>query len=185
MLCIFGMVEIIEVAQPGQQTPSVGSFPNTVFNSGPCNPEVLLNILCASSRRESFKSKDFIQEESPSYSNDLDSTISSPTLTSPQLTKAMLFSRSLFALAALLSATAISASPSKRAAGDIFDPMVLTPNAQEGWVIGTQANVTWDTSNAPENISNESLVALAKGGRTLASGPGSTSKSNIDYDLER
>lgn len=100
----------------------------------------------------------------------------------------MLFSRSLIALAALLSATSVSAAPSRRAALDVFDPTVLTPNAQEGWVIGTQANITWDTSNAPKDISNGSLVALAKGGITLATGPGSVGESSavlyLTQDIE-
>lgn len=91
----------------------------------------------------------------------------------------MFISRSIFALAAIISATAVSANPIKRAALDIFDPTVLTPNAQEGWVIGTQANVTWDTSNAPKDISNGSLVALAKGGSPLATGPGSVGESSV------
>ncbi|KAL5514688.1 hypothetical protein ACEPAG_2004 [Sanghuangporus baumii] len=58
-------------------------------------------------------------------------------------------------------------------ARDIWSPKVLTPNEEVGWVIGTRANVTWDTSNPPAIISNGSRVQLVKGGIPLASGPGS------------
>ncbi|KAL5520799.1 hypothetical protein ACEPAF_2802 [Sanghuangporus sanghuang] len=76
------------------------------------------------------------------------------------------------------------AAPAANIARDIWSPKVLTPNEEVGWVIGTLANVTWDTSNPPAVISNGSRVQLVKGGIPLASGPGSTSEPLAeDFDL--
>ncbi|KAF9469379.1 hypothetical protein BDZ94DRAFT_1133825, partial [Collybia nuda] len=69
-------------------------------------------------------------------------------------------------LAALLLActTLVSSTPVVPRAGagvlDVFVPPILEPTASTVWKIGQTVTVTWDTSNAPENISNGSGVIL-------------------------
>lgn len=82
---------------------------------------------------------------------------------------------SLFSLfvgiASLLSgAVVLSISQTQRG---VFDPIIISPNASTVWAVGTQVNVTWITSNAPQVISNEGLVILDKDGLEVSSGPGS------------
>lgn len=60
---------------------------------------------------------------------------------------------------------------------DVFDPTIISPNAQTTWTVGQQVNVTWDTSDAPEQISNGSLVTLDVNDVTVSSGPGSLGTS--------
>ncbi|KAI0667611.1 hypothetical protein C8Q78DRAFT_981562 [Trametes maxima] len=65
------------------------------------------------------------------------------------------FFLSLFAL--------VSALP--LAVRDVFVPPVTYPHTGTEWKVGQHHNVTWDTSNAPANITNKSgRVVLAKGG---------------------
>lgn len=71
---------------------------------------------------------------------------------------------------AAFTSSVLAAPIAKR---DVFDPTILSPNADTVWVVGTQVNVTWDTSDAPEDISNGSLVTLDEGGLIFSSGPGS------------
>ncbi|KAF8888352.1 hypothetical protein BD779DRAFT_1440189 [Infundibulicybe gibba] len=52
-------------------------------------------------------------------------------------------------------------------ARDIFDPTITSPKAGDVWVVGQTVEVTWDTSNAPVDISNASSVWLRKGTSTL------------------
>lgn len=47
----------------------------------------------------------------------------------------------------------------------VFVPRITSPTAGTVWTAGNTYTVTWDTSNAPEQISNRSQVVLAKGGR--------------------
>ncbi|KAI0647964.1 hypothetical protein C8Q79DRAFT_925001 [Trametes meyenii] len=48
---------------------------------------------------------------------------------------------------------------------DVFLPPVTYPHTGTEWKVGQLHNVTWDTSNAPANITNKSgRVVLAKGG---------------------
>jgi len=51
---------------------------------------------------------------------------------------------------------------------DVFVPPVLTPTTGDVWTIGGTYNVTWDISNAPEQITNkEGQIYLRTGGLTL------------------
>ncbi|KAM5534972.1 hypothetical protein V8D89_011345 [Ganoderma adspersum] len=49
---------------------------------------------------------------------------------------------------------------------DVFVPPVTSPATGTVWAVGSQQNVTWDTSDAPANITNkQGQVVLAKSGR--------------------
>ncbi|KAG7443506.1 uncharacterized protein BT62DRAFT_1078558 [Guyanagaster necrorhizus] len=52
---------------------------------------------------------------------------------------------------------------------DIFDPPILSPGSGTVWMVKTTQNVSWDTSNPPEPITdrNHSSIRLTKGGRQL------------------
>ncbi|KAG6817801.1 hypothetical protein H0H87_003209 [Tephrocybe sp. NHM501043] len=77
---------------------------------------------------------------------------------------------SLFATVALSFVSIVSgAAVLPRSAKDVFVPTIYTPNADSVWVMGTNATVTWETSNAPVNISNGASVYL-KGYGTLVKG---------------
>ncbi|KAF8978856.1 hypothetical protein BDQ17DRAFT_1428661 [Cyathus striatus] len=72
-----------------------------------------------------------------------------------------------------LASVSVKASPveiTSRSALDIFDPTILTPTASTVWTIGTVQSVTWDTSNAPVNISNGAEVFLRTANLVLAQG---------------
>ncbi|KAH9851825.1 hypothetical protein C2E23DRAFT_732395 [Lenzites betulinus] len=48
---------------------------------------------------------------------------------------------------------------------DDFVPPVTFPHAGTVWFVGQRHNVTWDTSNAPKQITNrQGKIVLAKGG---------------------
>ncbi|KAI0632211.1 hypothetical protein C8Q77DRAFT_1218678 [Trametes polyzona] len=48
---------------------------------------------------------------------------------------------------------------------DVFVPPVTYPHAGTVWKVGQHHNVTWDTKNAPSQITNKvGKVVLAKGG---------------------
>ncbi|KAH9924669.1 uncharacterized protein BXZ73DRAFT_91242 [Epithele typhae] len=48
---------------------------------------------------------------------------------------------------------------------DVFVPPVTSPTSGDVWIVGTQQTVTWDISNAPQQITNpKGEVVLAKGG---------------------
>ncbi|KAJ4478461.1 hypothetical protein J3R30DRAFT_3280593 [Lentinula aciculospora] len=75
------------------------------------------------------------------------------------------------------AASAVSASPVSNEARmilDVWAPKIISPNATTVWAEGQQYNVTWDTSDAPVNISNGAAVRLGKDkvltNTTLASG---------------
>ncbi|KAJ7086256.1 hypothetical protein C8R44DRAFT_533759, partial [Mycena epipterygia] len=46
---------------------------------------------------------------------------------------------------------------------DVFDPPVTFPTAGTVLISKTTQNITWDTSRAPVNISNQALLLLRKG----------------------
>ncbi|KAJ7277501.1 hypothetical protein C8J57DRAFT_987209, partial [Mycena rebaudengoi] len=66
-----------------------------------------------------------------------------------------------FVLAAIARVGAVPAGP---VANDVFVPPILTPAAGTVWESFQSQNVTWDTSNAPNTISNRAFILLAKGG---------------------
>jgi len=50
---------------------------------------------------------------------------------------------------------------------DVFVPPVTYPNNKTVWIVGQHHNVTWDTSEAPVNITNKiGMIFLRKGGLT-------------------
>ncbi|KAI8986070.1 hypothetical protein BD414DRAFT_578180 [Trametes punicea] len=69
----------------------------------------------------------------------------------------------LFVSSCLLFFSLVSALP--LAVRDAYAPPVTYPHAGTAWKVGQYHNVTWDTSNAPSQITNqEGQVVLAKGG---------------------
>ncbi|KAH9841493.1 uncharacterized protein C8Q71DRAFT_853875 [Rhodofomes roseus] len=56
----------------------------------------------------------------------------------------------------------VSAAPVRR---DVWDPRIITPNAETIWLTGQTYNVTWETDDAPVNITNKiGRVVLGKDG---------------------
>ncbi|KIJ17791.1 hypothetical protein PAXINDRAFT_9735 [Paxillus involutus ATCC 200175] len=59
---------------------------------------------------------------------------------------------------------------------DVFVPLILSPQSGTIWIAGQYHNVTWDTTNAPANITNKNgMIYLRNNGLTdmneeLASG---------------
>ncbi|KAJ7061043.1 hypothetical protein C8F01DRAFT_157856 [Mycena amicta] len=77
-------------------------------------------------------------------------------------------SASIAAVAALLA----SASATPLTPRDVFVPPILYPHAGTVWTVGQRHNVTWDTSDAPVNITNgKGFIMLRKAGLTT---PGSS-----------
>ncbi|KAJ6481059.1 hypothetical protein C8R45DRAFT_320076 [Mycena sanguinolenta] len=60
---------------------------------------------------------------------------------------------SLFTLLAATALIAVHAMPLERR--DVFTPPVLYPHDGTVWLVGQRHNVTWDTSDAPVNITNK------------------------------
>ncbi|EKM81594.1 hypothetical protein AGABI1DRAFT_83074 [Agaricus bisporus var. burnettii JB137-S8] len=54
-----------------------------------------------------------------------------------------------------------TAQPEKR---DVFVPRITSPVAGDVWNSNQQAQVTWDTSDAPENITNSKGVVVLRRG---------------------
>ena len=78
-----------------------------------------------------------------------------------------MFSKSaLLALVSSLSAVAVVNAASEV----IFDPTITSPTSATVWTVGTKVNVTWDTSNAPSQISNEGEVTLDQSGSQVSGG---------------
>ncbi|KAJ7049033.1 hypothetical protein C8F01DRAFT_1185930 [Mycena amicta] len=72
-------------------------------------------------------------------------------------------SASIAAVAALLA----SASATPLTPRDVFVPPILYPHAGTVWTVGQRHNVTWDTSDAPVNITNgKGFIMLRKAGLT-------------------
>ncbi|KAM5536503.1 hypothetical protein V8D89_009780 [Ganoderma adspersum] len=71
------------------------------------------------------------------------------------------------ALLAFTMQPVLGAAVASRAAQDVFVPPVTYPTEGAVWTIGQTQNVTWDISNAPQNISNgKGLIILRKSGIT-------------------
>ncbi|KAI0807970.1 hypothetical protein C8Q74DRAFT_1363411 [Fomes fomentarius] len=67
------------------------------------------------------------------------------------------------ALAACAAQTALASVA--RATNDVFVPPILDPHAGTVWNKDETRTVTWDVSNAPQNITNsKGIIILAKGG---------------------
>ncbi|KAG7092954.1 hypothetical protein E1B28_009256 [Marasmius oreades] len=64
---------------------------------------------------------------------------------------------SLFALFAVSS---IASPLEVRKTLDVWSPKITSPTAGTVWVTGSTVNVTWDTSDAPKQISNGAAVML-------------------------
>lgn len=77
---------------------------------------------------------------------------------------------SLFATLALSFVSVVSgAAVVPRSAQDVFVPSITSPTPDTIWTMGKVETVTWDTSNAPVNISNGASVYLKDYG-TLVKG---------------
>ncbi|SJL04100.1 uncharacterized protein ARMOST_07459 [Armillaria ostoyae] len=61
---------------------------------------------------------------------------------------------------------------------DVYSPPITSPDANTVWTVNTTQTVTWDTSNAPVNISNRASIWLRKGDFTF--GPVELA---VDFDL--
>ncbi|KAF8914888.1 hypothetical protein CPB85DRAFT_1218385 [Mucidula mucida] len=64
---------------------------------------------------------------------------------------------SLFILAILLVSASVEAvylRAEKASRRDVYIPKITSPTAKTVWVAGTTVDVTWDTSDAPQNITN-------------------------------
>ncbi|EKM50800.1 uncharacterized protein PHACADRAFT_104481 [Phanerochaete carnosa HHB-10118-sp] len=70
-----------------------------------------------------------------------------------------MFSKTTLFAALLATAVSVVARPQ-----DVWDPTITSPTAGVRWLPGDTHNITWDTSNAPADISEGSQVVLAKGG---------------------
>ncbi|KAH7885267.1 hypothetical protein F5I97DRAFT_1943585 [Phlebopus sp. FC_14] len=68
---------------------------------------------------------------------------------------------------ALMSFLALTVSlPVHLQPRDVFVPHILYPHAGTVWIAGNHHNVTWETDNAPVNITNpQGMVYLASNGR--------------------
>ncbi|KAF8077668.1 hypothetical protein FPV67DRAFT_7029 [Lyophyllum atratum] len=77
---------------------------------------------------------------------------------------------SLFATVALSFVSVVSgAAVAPRAVLDVFVPTITSPTADTIWTMGAVETVTWETNNAPVNISNGASVYLKDYG-TLVKG---------------
>ncbi|EJD53063.1 hypothetical protein AURDEDRAFT_110845 [Auricularia subglabra TFB-10046 SS5] len=70
----------------------------------------------------------------------------------------------------LLAASSALAAPVLETR-DVWTPHLLYPHVGTVWKLGARHNVTWDTSDAPENISNGAAIYLRKAERTLVDKP--------------
>ena len=65
-----------------------------------------------------------------------------------------------FATTVLAIAASAIAVPVQHAARDVWDPTIITPDATTVWEAGSVVNVTWETDDAPANISNGAAIFL-------------------------
>ncbi|PPQ64359.1 hypothetical protein CVT24_008428 [Panaeolus cyanescens] len=73
------------------------------------------------------------------------------------------------AVSTLLAAFAVSAAlpAADLEVRDVFVPPITSPTAGAIWTLGQTQTVTWDTSNAPVNITNKNgVIRLRRGGLT-------------------
>ncbi|EJD40996.1 hypothetical protein AURDEDRAFT_69324 [Auricularia subglabra TFB-10046 SS5] len=68
--------------------------------------------------------------------------------------------------ASILAVATTSPMPADVGILEIWNPHILNPSAGVVWARGSTQNVTWDTSDAPELISEISAIRLRKGGST-------------------
>lgn len=66
----------------------------------------------------------------------------------------------LTSVLALFAITTTASPLEARKALDVWNPNITSPDATTVWVVGTKVNVTWDTSDAPNQISNRAAVML-------------------------
>ncbi|PIL28293.1 hypothetical protein GSI_09581 [Ganoderma sinense ZZ0214-1] len=72
-----------------------------------------------------------------------------------------------FAFATVQPALGASVTLASRSTSAIFNPPVTYPTAGTVWTVGQNLNVTWDLSNAPQNVTDtEGLILLRKSGVT-------------------
>ncbi|KAF7966748.1 hypothetical protein HWV62_37229 [Athelia sp. TMB] len=78
---------------------------------------------------------------------------------------------SLFSLFfALLSALSLaSAAPLSLDSRDVYTPPVTYPHSGTVWKVGERHNVTWNTSNPPQQITNKIGQILLRNGHSTAS----------------
>ncbi|KAJ8092519.1 hypothetical protein PM082_023772 [Marasmius tenuissimus] len=70
-----------------------------------------------------------------------------------------------------IAATVVNATPiAKRAAFDVWSPRITSPDADTVWTAGSTVTVTWDTSDAPDLISNGAAITLNKADRIASEG---------------
>ncbi|KAK0239207.1 hypothetical protein EDD85DRAFT_829431 [Armillaria nabsnona] len=60
---------------------------------------------------------------------------------------------------------------------DVYSPPITSPDANTVWTVNTTQTVTWDTSNAPVNISNRASIWLKKGDYAFGT------ELAVDFDL--
>jgi hypothetical protein len=55
---------------------------------------------------------------------------------------------------------------------DVFVPNITSPKAGDVWIVDKRYNVTWDTSNAPKQITNDKgAIYLRRNGYTFLNSP--------------
>ncbi|KAK1224202.1 hypothetical protein PQX77_012902 [Marasmius sp. AFHP31] len=69
-----------------------------------------------------------------------------------------------FSIVANETETETETKRSNPVARDVWSPRITSPTAGAKWVAGSTVTVTWDTSDAPELISNGAAVRLNKAG---------------------
>ncbi|KAI0748739.1 hypothetical protein C8Q80DRAFT_1102753 [Daedaleopsis nitida] len=80
------------------------------------------------------------------------------------MTRALFALFAFFAFAQLALGAAVSLPRAEAEKRDVFVPPVLYPHAGTVWTKGQRHNVTWDISDAPQNITNsKGLILLRKG----------------------
>ncbi|KAI0034021.1 hypothetical protein K488DRAFT_69425 [Vararia minispora EC-137] len=73
----------------------------------------------------------------------------------------MKFTTTITSLIVVLVASMLSvAAPIDHTKRDVWDPTIISPNASTVWTIGGTFNVTWQTDDAPVNISNGAAIFL-------------------------
>ncbi|VDC06008.1 unnamed protein product [Peniophora sp. CBMAI 1063] len=80
----------------------------------------------------------------------------------------MKFTTLFVAFAALVSAAPAEVEVAKR---DVWNPHIIYPNHNSVWKVGHTFEVVWDTSDAPENISNGAAIFLRRNGETFVNDP--------------
>ncbi|KAF5373573.1 hypothetical protein D9758_000962 [Tetrapyrgos nigripes] len=80
---------------------------------------------------------------------------------------------------AFCTLSAVAGPLTKRRELDVWVPNITSPTSDTVWHIGDRVNVTWDTSDAPVQISNGASVLLNVHGRPAEDVP----KLAQDFDL--